>query len=334
MLLLTVGGVSDDTPPNNTSIPRPGLAGLADAIEAEKRSATMSTRRTRATVPAAAIEVAVTGDPVVVTDHGTTDLATLACRATRSAQTESAVGHAAANSILAQQVGATLDIRDTHPTKVSATVEGAIGGDPIGGANHRPAGLVTFTRRATNRPELKRSRTAARSTAHAIRAEERIATTGSIDARATLISATVHHTIAGDSVRCTDRGSTNLAALARHRTHRAGWQASRRCITADAVRAKQRPTASGSIETCAALVAATIQISIAGNTVRGAHGGAAHLATFTRCRTNRARLETAARGSTTDTVGAQQGIATPRPIDTGAALVATAVERTVARYSV
>jgi len=251
---------------------------LTDSIRAIEPAATLGSRGATTTLIAAAVQSTITGDPIVVAENSASHLAAFASSGALPTEPDGPATSArgSADSVRAEQTAAADGVSITRAAIVVATVQDAIGVDPVRGANRGPRRLTALSGLRAFRAERQSTGPIIRAeTVHAVEATAAPSAVIASRARTPFIAATVQGTIAVIPIVSTDCGSATLAALRRRGALRPGSETtrrrSRRGATAGAVHAEQIRAALNVIRAGAAGIATAIAGSVGGNAIARAN---------------------------------------------------------------
>jgi len=239
----------------------------------------MATSAAGATLEAAAVETAVAINAVVAAEGGSTNRCALRVGRACAAEGDIAAPSAAANR-LADTAGtiesaATLRSSGAATTLIAAAVESTVTGDPIVVTEDGPSRLAAFAGLGALAAETDGATTTTRGTADPVRAAQTAAADGVTITPAAVIVTAVQNAVGVNSVRCADRRSRGLAALARLRTLRAESQPAGTVVRADTIHAVETTAASSAViasRAGAPFVAAAVQRTVAVIAIVGTDG--------------------------------------------------------------
>jgi hypothetical protein len=273
--------------PTKSDGPAITTRGSADSVRAEQTTAADVVSITPAAAVVTAVQDAVEVDSVRGADRGSRRLTALTGLRAFSAEcqpTGSVVRADAIHAIEATAAPSAVVASRARTPFIAATVQRTIAVIPIVRADGSATSLAALGRRGALRPrsESSRCRRSRRGpAASAIHAEEIRATLNVVRARAASIAAAVAGAVGGNAVACANDRSAGLATFACRGA--LGAERPPACTYTTAARAALADRPAAAMEVRGARppgIAATIELSIANNSVVAADDGTASLATF------------------------------------------------------
>ena len=233
---------------------------LTDTSRTIESATALAASGAAAALVAAAVEGTVAGNPIVVAEDRSSDLAAFTRMGALPPEPDRAAATArgSADSVRAEEAAAADDVARARAAVVVAAVQDSVGIESVRCADCRPRCLAALSGLRTFRAERQPARSVVR--AETIHAVEATATSSAIVACRTgtaFIAAAVQWTVAVIAIISADRRSAGLTTLFGRRALRSRSQStrcrrSRRCATTGAIYAEEVGAALHVVCTCAA----------------------------------------------------------------------------------